>query len=172
MVYWCNICTLQFDVFYTGKYNGRTLTWLHHHSLADVHLTYLKKPYTVCVTTYQMIVLCAFNECDQYSLASLGQRTLLSPQDLSAILLSLLNCKLLLEKEEGEEEEEEGGLASDAITSSTNYILNKNYFNKRTKFKITASTPKDTQQVTVYVLFYGFTNKCSRENQRPGTAPQ
>jgi cullin 2 len=61
-------------------------------------MEYLKKPYTVCVSTYQMAVLLAFNKTDSHSIASLLQDTQLSHHELTTTIQSLLDCKILLEQ--------------------------------------------------------------------------
>lgn len=131
---------LQFEEFYTGKHNGRVLSWLHNLSVAELSMTYLKKVYTVCVSTYQMAVLLAYNQGHTHSIHSLGQLTQLPSQELSSTIQSLLDSKIL----ESTRREGEGG-GEDKLAQ---YKLNMNYANKRTKFKITAMLHKDTPQVS------------------------
>lgn len=145
-----------------GKHSGRTLSWLHHLSLSELRMSHLKKAYTVCVSTYQMAVLLAYNSADSLSLSSLSQLTQLPAHELSTTLHSLTDSKLLLQLggaatakgPTGEEEEAvegskgQGGVAEEekALQASL-FQLNMNYSNKRTKFKITAMLQKDSQQV-------------------------
>jgi len=131
----------QFEKFYTSKHNGRTLTWLHHHSQADLKLGYLKKPYTVCVTTYQMAVLCAYNEEDSYDLSTLCRHTQLSKEEIKSTLQTLVerggfgwskrgvhtqqrvfqqkdkvqNCSCSTEGDPASEEGERGGMACGGV---------------------------------------------------------
>ena len=58
-------------------------------------MSYLKKPYTVCVTTYQMAVLLAFNTSDLHTYTSLQQFSQLRHAELMVTLQSLVECKLL-----------------------------------------------------------------------------
>lgn len=128
---------LQFEEFYTSKHSGRMLSWLHLLSLAELRMTYLKKVYTVCVSTNQMAVLLAFNEATQHSSTALGQFTQLPSNELTSTVQSLLDSKLL-------EAEQEAGQAGEGVMQLK---LNMSYSNKRTKFKVTAMLQKDSQQV-------------------------
>ena len=87
---------MQFEQFYLHKHTGRKLAWLHHMSSGEIKTGYLKKPYTVCVTTYQMVALLAFNLKERYSFVSLLQNSQLSEVDLMNTLQSLIDCKILL----------------------------------------------------------------------------
>ena len=143
----CLLCAFQFEHFYMSKHSGRTLSWLHHLSLSELRLSYLKRAYTVSVSTYQMAVLLAYNQADTLPLSALTQLTQLPTHELSSTLLSLTESKLLLAQGGGggagggaQEEEEK-------VLPSSQFKLNMNYSNKRTKFKITAMLQKDSQQV-------------------------
>ena len=59
-------------------------------------MTYLKRPYTVCVTTYQMSVLLAFNQSSLHTYTSLQQYTQLEVNELTLTVQSLVDCKLLV----------------------------------------------------------------------------
>ena len=61
----------------------------------EMKMSYLKRPYTVCVTTYQMAMLLAFNQSDLHTYSSLQQHTQLGHSELMATLQSLVECKLL-----------------------------------------------------------------------------
>lgn len=167
---------LQFEEFYTHKHSGRVLSWLHHLSLAELRMGYTKRAYTVCVSTYQMAVLLAYNESDSHTTASLAHATQLPSQELATTIQSLLDSKILLETTEqggvaerggesvaGKDGEDAaadngGGVAGTGGEGVTKegvagtgeeqiFRLNMNYSNKRTKFKITAMMQKDSQQV-------------------------
>ena len=136
---------------------------------------YLKKAYTVCVSTYQMAVLLAYNEADSHSTASLAHATQLPSHELTSTIQSLLDSKILLEvsgeggmagtsgvtdeARGGVAGSEEGCVAKEGVSGheggrakrdekQTTFKLNMNYSNKRTKFKITAMLQKDSQQVS------------------------
>lgn len=121
------------------------LSWVHHHSLAELHMTYLAKMYTVCVSTYQMAVLLAYNQGLEHSMNSLAQLTRLPTQELTSTVQTLIDSKMLEAGEVGG-----GGARGGAectISMDSEVKLNMNYSNKRTRFKLTATLQKDSQQV-------------------------
>ena len=71
-------------------------------STGEIKTSYLKKPYTICVTTYQMVTLLSFNAKEQNSFSSLLQSTQLAEQELLSTLQSLVDCKILLLEQENE----------------------------------------------------------------------
>ena len=91
---------VQFELFHLHKHTGRKLAWLHHMSTGEIKTDYLKKPYTVCVTTHQMVTLLSFNSQDQHSFSSLHQSTQLAEQELISTLQSLVDCKMLILEQE------------------------------------------------------------------------
>ena len=95
-VYKLVLSFVQFELFHLHKHTGRKLAWLHHMSTGEIKTSYLKKPYTVCVTTYQMVSLLSFNTKDEHSFSSLLQSTQLAEQELVSTLQSLVDCKILL----------------------------------------------------------------------------
>ena len=115
-------------------------------------MSYLKRVYTVSVSTYQMAVLLAYNQADTLPLSALSQHTQLPVDELTNTLHSLTDSKLLIQrgggaagsKSQGDEEEM-------TDFQSAEFQLNMNYSNKRTKFKITAMLQKDSQQVRLFV---------------------
>lgn len=141
----------KFEMFYEAKYTGRKLSWLYQMSIGDLRLTYLKRPYTVSVTTYQIAILLAFNTKEQHSYSSLQHHTGLDHQELTITLQSLIDSKLLLL---------ENGETTVHPAHECMVRLNKNYSNKRTKFKITASLQRDTQQEVEQ------TQKCVQEDRK------
>lgn len=128
----------KFEVFYSQKHSGRKLTWLHQHATGEMKLNYLKKPYFVSMSTYQMAILIAFNGSVEQSYSTLAEHTLLEEKELVAVLQSLVDCKLLEQTTEGAVE----------VTSKCVLRVNEAYSNKRTKFKITTAAQKETIQET------------------------
>lgn len=140
------------------KHSGRVLSWLHHLSLAELRMAYLKKVYTVCVSTYQMAVLLAYNQQAEHSTASLARITQLPDHELASTIQSLLDSKLLESieqavtggQEEGRVPTRDGGTGGGTGKEKgerRTLKLNMGYTNKRTKFKITAMLQKESQQV-------------------------
>ncbi|XP_066921529.1 cullin-2-like [Clytia hemisphaerica] len=124
-----------FEAFYNNMFNGRKLTWLQHLSNGEMKLTYLKKPYIVTCTTYQMAILLLFNGTDTMTYREIDSHLQLEVKELKRTLQSVLDVKLLT-KQPSEEKD---------LTVCT-FNLNKDFSNKRTKFKITAAVQRETPQ--------------------------
>lgn len=127
----------KFEHFYNTKFSGRKLTWLHHLCNAELKFCYLKKPYFVTMSTYQMSILLLFQNSDTQSYTELQENTKLNEEQLVKQVQSLVECKLLLTDNEK------------LINSKSSFSLNKDYSNKRTKFKLTAVLQKETAQQEV-----------------------
>jgi len=123
-----------FENFYNGKFNGRKLTWLQHLSNGELKLMYLKKPYIVTCTTYQMAVLLLFNENDRMSYKDVSSQCELEDKELKRTLQSVVDVKMLLQE------------GPDDDIMKCEFVLNMQFSNKRTKFKITAAVQKETPQ--------------------------
>lgn len=57
----------EFETFYSEKFNGRKLTWLHHMSNGEVKFLFTKKVYTVVMTTYHIAIIILFENQDVYT---------------------------------------------------------------------------------------------------------
>jgi cullin 2 len=125
----------MFEAFYSNMFNGRKLTWLQHLSNGEIKLTYLKKPFIITCTTYQMAVLLLFNENEKMTYSDICAQCQLDDKELRRTLQSVVDVKILL-KENTEVDE----------LSSCSFVLNKEFSNKRTKLKITAAVQKETPQ--------------------------
>lgn len=125
-----------FEQFYHAQFSGRKLTLLHHLCQGELKLNYLKKPYLVTMPTYQMALLLLFEHCDSVSCKEAATLLRLSHDQLAKHAVSLLDCKLLKKSTEGE-------LEKDSLLT-----LNFEYYNKRTKFRITGATQRDTPHDT------------------------
>lgn len=123
-----------FETFYNNMFNGRKLTWLQHLSNGEIKITFLKKPYIVTCTTYQMAVLLLFNNSDSLSFGDIDANLQLEAKELKRTLQSILDVKLLT-KDPSERE-----------LSGCTFHLNKDFSNKRTKFKITVAVQRETPQ--------------------------
>lgn len=110
-------------------------------------MAYLKKMYTVCVSTYQMAVLLAYNQELQHSMASLAQFTRLPENELTSTVQTLVDSKLLEVGESGGGVARGGAECSVSMAMESQVKLNVNYSNKRTRFKVTATLQRDSQQV-------------------------
>ncbi|XP_036374716.1 cullin-2-like [Megalops cyprinoides] len=125
----------MFELFYNQHFSGRKLTWLHYLCTGEVKMNYLSKPYVAMVTTYQMAVLLAFNNCERVSYKELQDSTQMNEKELTKTIKSLMDVKMINHDSEKEDVEAESTLS-----------LNMTFTSKRTKFKITTSMQKDTPQ--------------------------
>ncbi|CAL1289547.1 unnamed protein product [Larinioides sclopetarius] len=128
----------QFESFYSTRFSGRKLTWLHHLCNAELKLCYLKKSYIVTMSTYQMAILLLYERADVLSYGEILENTKLSDEQLSKQIQSLLESKLILATD-----------SEKPIEADSSFSLNKDYSNKRTKFKLTAVVQKETTQQEV-----------------------
>jgi hypothetical protein len=85
---------VTFSKFYTGKFSGRKLQWLHHLAKADVKLGYTDKRYEVTMSLYQLAVLLQLSDKDVVNEQELAEVTRVP--DLKRIVASLVDAKLLL----------------------------------------------------------------------------
>ncbi|KFM57787.1 Cullin-2, partial [Stegodyphus mimosarum] len=127
----------KFETFYNTRFSGRKLTWLHHLCNAELKLCYLKRPYIVTMSTYQMAILLLYETSDVLSYSDIQENTKLNDDQLGKQILSLIESKLLL------------GGSEKSVDPESTYSLNKDYSNKRTKFKLTAVLQKETTQQEV-----------------------
>ncbi|XP_060534428.1 cullin-2 [Cylas formicarius] len=123
---------LMFESFYHNRFNGRKLTWLHHLCQAELKLGYLKKPYVVTVQTFQMAILLLFENANVLSCKEIRESLQLNSDQFKRHAVSLVESKLLLSDTDEIDE------------NDTNFRLNMDYSNKRTKFRITAAIQKET----------------------------
>ncbi|XP_051172711.1 cullin-2 [Leptopilina boulardi] len=125
-----------FESFYHAQFSGRKLTWLHHLCQGELKFNYLKKSYLVTVQTYQMALLLLFEQCDSINCREAAASLRLSHDQLVKHAASLVDCKILKKSTEGELEED------------TILTLNFDYYNKRTKFRITGALQRDAPHDT------------------------
>lgn len=122
-----------FDEYYSAKFNGRKLTWLHSYCTGELKLNYLKRPYIVNMAGFLMGILLSFNTAPKQTYSGIASSTGLPEKDLTRHLTSLCETKLL--QTEGE------------VTENSVFWLNMDYSSKRTKFKINVATSqKETPQ--------------------------
>lgn len=122
-----------FEKFYHINFSGRKLTWLHHLCHGELKIASMNRNYMVTMQTYQMAILLLFELTDSMCLRDIQESLQLNNEMLQKHVISLVESKLLLCDEE-------------VVGENTRVALNKEYSNKRTKFKITAALQKDTPQ--------------------------
>ena len=102
-----------------------------------------------------MAVLLAYNQALTHTMSSLTQFTRLPDQELVSTVQTLVDSKLLETGETGGGGVRGGAECSVSMGMECGVRLNTNYSNKRTRFKVTATLQKDSQQVLI--LYTGFT---------------
>lgn len=122
-----------FESFYHVNFSGRKLTWLHHLCHGELKIAFANRNYIVTMQTYQMAILLLFETTDSMHYKELQESLQLNSDMLQKHILSLVESKLLLAD-------------SETVDVNSRIMLNKDYVNKRTKFKITAALQKETPQ--------------------------
>ncbi|KAL4149405.1 hypothetical protein QTP88_003363 [Uroleucon formosanum] len=120
-------CIQYFEAFYKEKFNGRKLTWLHHHCQGELKLDYLQKVYIVTMQTFQMSIMLLFEDRDTINYTEIREMLQITNDQFQKHINSLVECKLLL-------------------IDGDNVSLNMAYTNKRTKLRITSTLQKETPQ--------------------------
>ncbi|XP_049782666.1 cullin-2 [Schistocerca cancellata] len=123
----------KFETFYHKGFSGRKLTWLHHLSQGELKLGYLKKPYQVTMQTFQMAILLQFQEVDSLTCREVQECLQLFDEPFNKHVMGLIESKLLMADNQ-------------ALGPDTVLRLNKEYTNKRTKFRITTIAHKESPQ--------------------------
>ncbi|XP_052826531.1 cullin-2 [Octopus bimaculoides] len=123
----------MFEMFYNKNFSGRKLTWMHYSCLADVRFNYLKKTYTVTMGTYHMAILLLFNNAESLTFRELMDSSQLPEKELSKQLQVLVESKIILTENE--------------INENSTLHLNKNYSNKRLRFRISMMQKLTPQEV-------------------------
>ena len=86
-----------FGKFYLEKYYDRTCTWHPEASSAEIHLTYLNRPYVAVIESFFMpTVLLLFEDHDSLSFAKIEECMDLPGQELLRHLQTLVDSRLLL----------------------------------------------------------------------------
>ncbi|XP_068715782.1 cullin-2-like [Montipora foliosa] len=129
----------MFEQFYNGKFNGRKLTWLQHLSTGEVKVNFLKRPYIITVTTFQMSVMLLFNDKTSLQFSDILEQTQLVDKELVRTLQSLVDVRIITMSE-----------GSDPTRCT--YSLNMEFSSKRTKLKITTAVQRETSQDTEQTL--------------------
>ena len=133
-----DVQSIEWYYFSGGEGGGGALSNIFFFISADVRLTYLKKAYFVTMGNYQMAILLCFNERDQLKVKDIQEQTQLAGKELIKQIQSLIESKLVSAQQTASEEE---------LNEQSLILLNNDYSNKRTKFKITAAVQKDSPQV-------------------------
>ncbi|ULU00066.1 hypothetical protein L5515_003811 [Caenorhabditis briggsae] len=115
----------EFETFYTGKHNGRKLTWLYNMSQGDVRLTYLDKQYVAQMYVYQMAAVLCFERRDAISVKDIGEEIGVSGDYLLKTLRTILDVSILTCDDQ-------------ALTTDSIVRLNMSMTARRMKFRLQA----------------------------------
>lgn len=115
----------EFEQFYTGKHNGRKITWLFNMSQADVRLTYLDKQYVVQMYVYQMAALLCFERRDSILVKDIGEEIGVEGDYLLKTLRTIVDGSILTCDDQ-------------TMTVDSTMHLNKSMSMKRIKFRLQA----------------------------------
>uniref|UniRef100_A0A8R1HYN6 Cullin-2 n=1 Tax=Caenorhabditis japonica TaxID=281687 RepID=A0A8R1HYN6_CAEJA len=124
--------TQEFEKFYTGKHNGRKLTWLFNMSQADVRLTYLDKQYVAQMYAYQMAALICFERRDSIVVREIGEEIGVTGEYLLKTCRTIVDSTILT-------------MTDAQITQDSVLNLNLAMTSKRIKFRLSA--PQINKQI-------------------------
>ncbi|KAI9739145.1 MAG: hypothetical protein M1834_007358 [Cirrosporium novae-zelandiae] len=128
----------RFQKFYDDQHSGRKLTWLWHLCRGDLKANYIKNsrtPYTFSVSTYQMAILCLFNDAENLQYQHIKEATQLAPEVLDPTLALLLKTKVLLADSDDRKPD-----------SDTTYSLNYSYKSKKVKVNLNFAIKSEQKQ--------------------------
>ncbi|KAK9898155.1 Cullin-domain-containing protein [Cystobasidium minutum MCA 4210] len=124
----------QFKLFYLSKYNGRKITWLHHHSRNEVRMTYTAVKHVLSCSTYQASILLQFNESESLSYADIQIGTGLSTEISQPNLSLLVKQKILLREDKNM------------------YKLNRNFKHSKLRVNINVPLKADVKTDNAHIL--------------------
>jgi cullin 1 len=137
------LCTHSFERFYTQKFDGRKISWLHHLSKGEVKMTYStssKLPYTLQGSGYQIGVLLQFNQIPLFNFKDLQVATQLNEGVLTSTLRSLLKTKILISNPNIEDPEK------DSIDSTGHsFTLHTSYKSPKGRVKVNINVPMKSE---------------------------
>ncbi|CAI2349780.1 unnamed protein product [Caenorhabditis sp. 36 PRJEB53466] len=132
------VCT-EFEKFYTGKHNGRKLTWLFNMSQGDVRLCYLDKQYVAQMYVYQMAAVLCFERRDTISVQIIGEEIGVKGEYLLKTMRTIVDASILT-------------CEDSTLTINSTLKLNKTMTSKRMKFRLQApqiNKPVEKEQESV-----------------------
>lgn len=89
----------KFELYYTGKHNGRKLQWLWNFSKGELRTSFSRKvktPFTFQVSIIQMAILLPFNNALEYTCEQLKEITLVDDDVFKGSLMPIIKAKILL----------------------------------------------------------------------------
>eukprot|EP01103_Thecamoeba_quadrilineata_P016403 TRINITY_DN5475_c0_g1_i1.p1 TRINITY_DN5475_c0_g1~~TRINITY_DN5475_c0_g1_i1.p1 ORF type:complete len:777 (-),score=188.69 TRINITY_DN5475_c0_g1_i1:66-2258(-) len=128
------LCSTTFEKFYTTRFDGRKISWLHHLSKGEVKTNYTttnKGGYTLQGSGYQVGVLLQFNQTDHFTFKDLQVATQLTESVLVGTLRTLLKTKVLLSTPKVEDPDKD-----QVDSSSITFLLNAQYKSPKGRVKV------------------------------------
>jgi hypothetical protein len=92
-------CVTAFNEYYDDVHSGRKVTWYKGAGDGLIQANYPSKRYELLVSTYQMIILMAFNDAVEMSFEEIKQRTQIPDKELVKQIIPLCKTKVLSKKE-------------------------------------------------------------------------
>jgi len=138
-------CVSRFTTFYSTLHSGRKLNWLLHMSKGELVTGCFKGVYTITSSTFQMVILLAFNEEEKWSVENLIKFTQIKEEVLQQVLQILLKSKLL---KLADETNDNKMVSDDTTVLSKDTVIEifKGYKNKKLKVNINVPMKNETRQ--------------------------
>ena len=124
--------------FYSQKFKGRKLHWLHHKSKGQLRTHCFSQTYTITASTYQMVVLLRYNVAKVWTVEALAESTGIQMELLLSVLDVLVGTKMLMSDEAG-------------VQTTSKLSLNTDYSNEERRVNINFRV-KTEQKEKVQVL--------------------
>ncbi|GMS89973.1 hypothetical protein PENTCL1PPCAC_12148 [Pristionchus entomophagus] len=119
-------CVTEFTAFYSGRHQGRKLTWIFSHSKGEIVTHGFGKRYSFVAMTPQMAILLLFNVPTEMDGTSILEASQMKKEHLIPQLASLVKAEIL---------SVDGYIAT--LDDKTKFTLNTKYNNKKLKVDIT-----------------------------------
>jgi cullin 1 len=141
-------CVSRFTTFYSSMHSGRKLNWLLHMSKGELVTGCFKATYTITASTFQMVILLAFNESERWTVEKLEEFTQIKMDILQQVLQILLKSKLLKLAESESSDNQDKMVSEDAMALSKDTVIEvfKGYKNKKLKVNINVPMKSETRQ--------------------------
>jgi len=137
-------CYQRFNGFYAKEHTGRKLNWLLHMSKGELTTNCFKQHYNITASTFQMVILLAFNECERWTVKDLVNTTEIKEDILHQVLAILLKSKLLKVAETENDNQMQVVDEQNILAKDTVIEIFKGYKNK--KLKVNINVPMKAEQ--------------------------
>jgi len=127
-----------FNKFYLQKFAGVVISWQYDTSTCEVIWHADDTKYQCIVSVIQAVILLMFNNKEEFTFDELKEIINIDPEDLKTNLMSFLVAKERIVKKEPE--------ASNKISETDKFSINKEFTSKRKQFKINPLQKKETKE--------------------------